>query len=117
MTAIQRLSSPAAFRAAFSNGRSYARRHLVLYVAKRAEGAGPPRAGFVVSRKVGGAVARNRAKRLLREALRLEARNLPEGLDLVLVARPAVASATYHQLAKDLREALAAAGLDTGPRE
>ena len=111
MAAVNRLSSPAAFRSVFSTGRSYAQGAVVLYVAKRATGAGPARTGLVVSRKVGGAVARNRAKRLLREALRLEGRELPEGLDLVVVARPSVAAASYRELAGDLREVLNAAGL------
>jgi ribonuclease P protein component len=114
MAAVNRLSSPAAFRSVFSTGRSYAHGAVVLYVAKRATGAGPARAGFVVSRKVGGAVARNRAKRLLREALRLEGRELPEGLDLVVVARPSVAGASYHEVAGDLRDVLSAAGLRGG---
>jgi len=82
MATVNRLSSPSAFRSVFSTGRSYAQGSVVLYVAKRSTGSGPARAGLVVSRKVGGAVARNRAKRLLREALRLEGRQLPEGLDL-----------------------------------
>jgi ribonuclease P protein component len=113
MATVNRLSSPAAFRSVFSTGRSYAQGSVVMYVAKRATGGGPARAGFVVSRKVGGAVARNRAKRLL-EALRLEGKETPEGLDVVVVARPSVAGASYRDVAGDLRTVLAAAGLRTG---
>jgi ribonuclease P protein component len=102
MTTVNRLSSPAAFRSVFSTGRSYAQGAVVLYVAKRSTGSGPARAGLVVSRKVGGAVARNRAKRL------------PEGLDLVVVARPSVAGASYREIAGDIRELLNAAGLHGG---
>ncbi len=45
------------------------------------------RLGLSVSRKYGGAVARNRLRRLYREAFRLSKRDLPAGLDLVLIPR------------------------------
>ena len=58
----------------------------MLYVFPRAEEA-PARLGLSVSRKVGGAVQRNRVKRLLREAFALESERLPAGTDAVVVAR------------------------------
>ena len=59
---------------------------LVIYGARN--GLGVARLGLSVSRKVGGAVDRNRVKRLLREAFRAVQREVPAGLDLVVVARP-----------------------------
>ena len=69
------------------NGRSHAGRDLVLYVFPRG-GDEPPRLGLSVSRKVGGAVERNRVKRLLREAFARECDRLPVGADAVVIARP-----------------------------
>lgn len=66
--------------------------------------------GFTASKRIGGAVARNRAKRRLREAARLV---LPQhgltGHDHVLVARSAVVAYPFAALTADLTEALAMA--------
>ena len=81
-----RLSRSADFDRVFRHGRSHAGRELVLYVFPRGE-SDEPRLGLSVSRKVGGAVQRNRVKRLLREAFALEGDRLPAGTDAVVVAR------------------------------
>jgi len=84
---------------------------------RTAEPAGGMRAGFVVSRSVGGAVVRNRVKRRLRELVRARAATL-SGCDVVVRALPAAAAADYAALGKDLDAALArlgrAGGVDRG---
>src|SRR5947209_2407606 len=82
-----RLSRSADFDRVFRQGRSHAGRELVLYVFPR-QNEEPPRLGLSVSRKVGGAVERNRVKRMLREAFAVESARLPAGTDAVVVARP-----------------------------
>jgi ribonuclease P protein component len=90
-----RLSRSADFDRVMRNGRSHAGRDLVLYVFPRGSDE-PPRLGLSVSRKVGGAVERNRVKRLLREAFAQEAERLPIGADAVVIARPGA-----RQIAED----------------
>jgi len=82
-----RLSRSADFDRVYRQGRAHGSRALVLYAFPRAD-AEDARFGLSVSRKVGGAVERNRVKRLLREAYRHEAERVAPGHDIVLVARP-----------------------------
>ena len=74
-----------------------------------------PRLGVSVGRKVGGAVERNRVKRLLREAFWSAAVELPERHDFVIVARPAAAELAERggeqAVEESLRDLLRGAGL------
>lgn len=87
---LSRLSRSSDFQRVYRRGSSTASRFLVLYSFKRpAEAdASTPRLGLSVSKKMGGAVVRNRIKRLLREAYMSSAQNLSVEHDLVLIARP-----------------------------
>ena len=64
------------------------------------------RLGVITSRRVGNAVARSRARRLMREAFRLHQLELRSPLDLVLVARPSIVGKAFAQVEADLLTAL-----------
>jgi ribonuclease P protein component len=71
----------------------------------------PTRVGVITGRKVGPAVARSRARRLLREAFRVNQRRFVQAVDLVLVARPSIAGKSFAQVEADFLSALRKANL------
>jgi ribonuclease P protein component len=64
------------------------------------------RVGVITTRKLGGAVVRSRARRLLREAFRLHQNELAQPLDLVLVARFSIVGKAFAAVERDLLAAL-----------
>jgi ribonuclease P protein component len=101
-----RLSRSAEFERVYRQGRSTANRHLVLYAFPNPD-VERPRLGLSVSRKVGGAVERNRVKRLLREAFAQAADELHDGQDIVLVARPSAGELAAREGLEGMQGALA----------
>lgn len=101
-----RLSRSAEFERVYRQGRSTANRHLVLYAFPNATSQ-RPRLGLSVSRKVGGAVERNRVKRMLREAFAGVEPTLREGQDVVVVARPSATELVEREGLQGVEAALA----------
>ena len=88
------------FKRAYAKGKSAAAHNLVLYVRKNrlAEN----RLGVTVSQKVGCAVVRNRARRLIKEAYRLNAEKFTKGNDIVAVARGKTPHCKLAEIEKSL---------------
>jgi len=106
-----RLRRPEEFRRVWSAGRSWAHTSFILWALQN--DLDHVRVGITASRKVGNAVARNRARRLLREATRRLYPHIAPGWDLVLVARPTLVTVKEPQVENALRSILTLAGLWT----
>ena len=105
----QRLIRPIEFEEAFSQNRKQVGRLMVLWL-RAGEGAAL-RLGVVTSRKVGGAVQRARARRVLREAFRRSRHPLDGAVDVVLVARAPVVRAPWAEVTNELEALAAKAGI------
>ncbi len=107
-TKRERLQRAAEFRRVYDQGRRVEGRLVVLYAL---DTSGQPRAlGVVTSRRIGGAVIRNRARRLLREAYRLNQHKLKQHVQLVLVARTAINGKRYAEVEAAVMTLLETAG-------
>lgn len=98
--ATMKVKSNADFQRAYARKRSAADRWLVVYICEN--GLNISRLGVSVSKKVGGAVQRNRVKRLFREAFRLMQHDLPTGWDVILIPRRWPSEPTIAQLEQSL---------------
>ena len=90
-----------AIQRVFRDGRPVHGKRVVLFVAPGSGGS-----ALVAGKKVGGAVERNRARRVLREALREVAPQGVEGHDVVLVARETIRDARTQDLIEEMTELL-----------
>lgn len=105
----QRINKGRDFRNIYRAGRRINGRYVVVFFRK--SGQEYSRVGFVVSKKVGNAVIRNRAKRRLRAIINQIMPHFNTPFDMVINARPGISEASSDRIEKDLLNTLRKAGL------
>ena len=104
-----RLRTGDEFRAVTRGGARSARSHVVVHLTLLTQGEEAPRVGFVVSKRIGNAVVRNRVTRRLREIVRPHLATLPPGSAIVLRALPGIDEQPFAALRADVDSALGSA--------
>lgn len=97
MKSLHRLKKNEDFSLVFKKGKSFADSKLVLYYIVKDRNL-PFRVGLSVGKKIGKAVVRNRIKRLMREVVRLNQSHIPNGIDIVLIARQGIENQSFHEI-------------------
>lgn len=98
----ERLKKSSQFTLVYKRGKSEVTRFIVMYYLKN--GLEYNRIGYSVSKKVGNSVVRNKSKRLMKEAVRLNSGNLKNGYDIVFISRVKMNSATYKDAEKSVKK-------------
>ena len=96
-----RLRQKSEFRTVFAQGKSFPGKYVVVYVTS-----GACKYAFVASKKVGKAVERNRAKRLMREVIRLHMPLLNKNYQVIAIARPSIKGKSYQDVESSLLQLL-----------
>ncbi len=85
---------------------------MVFYKENGLEGS---RTAFLASKKVGNSVARNRARRLMKESMRLTEMDLPKGYDFIFIARNTIEGQKCQSVKKSVESALKRTGVVKKP--
>lgn len=96
-----RLREKSLYRAVFAHARSFSGKYVVIYIKE-----GPSRFGFIASKKVGNAVVRNRAKRLMREVIRLHLSEIQDNTQIICIARASIRGVSYSMVENTLLQTL-----------
>jgi ribonuclease P protein component len=88
------------FQSVYKAGKSYANKFLVLYILPNQKE--ERKVGFAVGKRLGGAVIRNRIKRLLRESFRLNQHRFKGGIDLIVIGRQPIVGRGFADVNKAL---------------
>jgi len=99
-----RLTRRKEFNYAWNQGKKYHTDHFIVVVLGKM--VGPTRLGITASRKVGGAVQRNRVKRLLREIFRTEYPFIKLCVDISIIAKKGSANLSYDQILSEIKHLL-----------
>ncbi len=101
-----RLRKKLEYKTVFAAGKSYPGKYTVLIILK-----GSKKIGFIASKKVGNSVVRNRARRLMREVIRLHLSDIIQDVQIICIARSTIKGATYSEVEKAMLESLQRAKL------
>lgn len=101
----QRVKNGGDFARARAQGQRFVSGCLIANVLPRPAGL-PSRVGVITSKKIGNAVVRSRARRLLRESFRLHQNDWDRPLDLVLIARASIVDMKYAEVERDFLQVL-----------
>ncbi|MGL6105684.1 ribonuclease P protein component [Romboutsia sp.] len=99
------------FRKVYKHGKSFANKYLVMYILENKSDSS--RVGISVSKKVGNAIIRNKIRRRIKEAYRLNIdENVKDGYDIIFIARVSSKEINYKDIEKSIRHLVKKAGIN-----
>ncbi|RKD31372.1 ribonuclease P protein component [Thermohalobacter berrensis] len=105
----RKLRNSREFRRVYDKGKSYANKNLVIFFIRN--NLEYNRIGFSVTKKLGKSVVRNRVKRLIKEAYRLNSCKIKKGYDIIFLSRIRAKNASYSEIEKAMLHLLKISGL------
>lgn len=96
-----RLRRKSSIKAIFKEGNNFSVKYVAMYILK-----GPKRFGFIASKKVGNSVQRNRARRLMREVIRLHISEIRNDLQIIFIARARIKGVSFFEVESSMMNML-----------